>query len=231
MELHHLHVLERDANAQRHGHAVPRAGVGVGSPDVEPARPARREDDRLRPDRLEPAVEKIPGDHTLAAVVVHHELPGEELLVRRNLPLHHLLVEDVDQNMARDVCRVRRARGAGGAKGSLGDAPVLRPGEDGSPVLELVDVPGRLVAEDLDRVLVAEVVGPLNGVVGVGLGIVLGGVSERRVDPALGRSGVATDGMDLGEQRDVGARIVRFDGRAHARAARTDDEDVVLGFH
>ena len=37
--------------------------------------------------------------------------------------------------------------------------------------------------------------------------------------------------MDLGEQRDVGARIVRLDGRAHSCAAGTDDEDIVLGLH
>jgi hypothetical protein len=37
--------------------------------------------------------------------------------------------------------------------------------------------------------------------------------------------------VNLREKRHVGARIERLDGRAHARAARTDDEDVVLGFH
>jgi hypothetical protein len=42
---------------------------------------------------------------------------------------------------------------------------------------------------------------------------------------------VAPDRVDLREQRDIGARIVRFDGRAHTRAAGTDDEDVVLGLH
>ena len=62
-------------------------------------------------------------------------------------------------------------------------------------------------------------------------GSVLGGVSERRVDPALGRAGVAADGMDLRDERDVGARVVRLDGRAHARAAGPDNEHVVLGFH
>jgi hypothetical protein len=29
--------------------------------------------------------------------------------------------------------------------------------------------------------------------------------------------------VDLGEERDVGARIVRFDGGAHACAAGSDD--------
>ena len=98
-------------------------------------------------------------------------------------------------------------------------------------MLELVDVPRRLVAEHLDRVLVAEVVGALDGVEGVLLGVVLGGVPERGVDPALGRAGVAADGMDLGEERHVGAGVERLDGRAHARAAGADYKDVVLGLH
>jgi hypothetical protein len=37
--------------------------------------------------------------------------------------------------------------------------------------------------------------------------------------------------MDLREQRDIGARIVRLDGRAHSCAAGADDEDIVLGLH
>jgi hypothetical protein len=37
--------------------------------------------------------------------------------------------------------------------------------------------------------------------------------------------------MNLGDQRDVGARVMRLDSGAHACAAGTDDEDVVLGFH
>jgi hypothetical protein len=37
--------------------------------------------------------------------------------------------------------------------------------------------------------------------------------------------------MDLGDERDVGARVEGLDGRAHAGATGTDDEDVVLRFH
>ena len=189
------------------------------------------EDDRLRADRLQPAVQKIPGDHALAAVVVDHELPGEELLVGRDVALHHLLVEDVDQDVAGDVGGVGGSRLAGGAEGPLRDPPVLGAREDRAPVLELVDVAGRLVAEDLDRVLVAEVVGALDRVEGVLLGAVLGRVSERRVDPALGRAGVAADRMDLREKRDVRAEIVSLDRGAHPGAPGADDEHVVRRFH
>ena len=200
-------------------------------PGVEPARAAGGEDDRLRADRLQAAVQEIPGDHALAAVVVDDELPGEELLVGRDVALHHLLVEDVDQDVAGDVGRVGGARLAGRAERPLRDPAVLGAREDGAPVLELVDVAGRLVAEDLDRVLVAQVVGALDRVVGVLLGVVLGGVPERGVDPALGRAGVAAHRMDLREKRDVGAEIVRLDRGAHARQAGADDEHVVCGFH
>ena len=231
MELHHLHVLQRHADAQRQSHPVAGAGVRVRRPAVQAARAAGGEDDGLRADRLQAAVQEIPGDHALAAVVVHDELPGEELLVDREVALHHLLVEHVDQDVARDVGCVGGSRLARGAEGSLGDPAVLGAREDGAPVLELVDVAGRLVAEDLDRVLVAEVVGALDRVVRVLLGVVVGRVPERGVDPALGGAGVAADGVDLREKRDVGAEIVGLDRGAHAGAPGADDEHVVRCFH
>ena len=133
--------------------------------------------------------------------------------------------------MARDVGRIRGAGLAGRAEGPLRDPAVLGAREDGAPVLELVDVAGRLVAEDLDRVLVAEIVGALDRVVGVLLGIVFGGVAERGVDPAFGRAGVAPHRVDLREQRDVGAEIVCLDSSAHARQAGPYDEHVVRRVH
>src|SRR5207247_11357782 len=100
---------------------------------------------------------------------------------------------------ARDVRRVSRARLAGGAERALGDPSVVGAREDRAPVLELVDVVRRLVAEHLDRVLVAEVVSALDGVAGMLLGDVLGGIAERRVEPAFGRARVAANRVDLGE--------------------------------
>ncbi len=231
MELHHLHVLERDPDPQSLGHSVSGAGVGVGGAAVEPTRATGGEDHRLRPDRRQAAVDQVPGDHSLAAVLVLDELPDEELLVDLQVALHHLLEEDVHQHVAGDVGRVGRSRLARSAERALRDPSVLRAREDRPPVLELVDVAGSLVAEDLDRVLVAEVVRALDGVEGVLLRIVLRGVPESGVDAALGRTGMASNRMDLRDQRDVGARIVRFDGRPHSRAACPDNEHVVLRFH
>jgi hypothetical protein len=167
VELHHLHVLERHADAQRHRHPVARAGVGVGRPGVEAADAPGGEDHRLGADRLEAPVQQIPADNTLAATLLLDQVPGEELLVDLQLALHHLLVEHVDQDVTGDVGGVGRPRLAGGPERTLRDPPVLRAREDGAPVLELVDVARGLLAEDLDRVLVAEVVGAFDRVEGV----------------------------------------------------------------
>ena len=223
--------LSATPRAERHRHPVARARVGVRRPGVEPARAAGREDHRLRPDRGEAAAHEVPGDHALAAIVVDDELPREELLVGLDVALHHLLVEHVDEDVAGDVRGVRGARLACRAERALRDPAVLRSGEDRAPALELVDVVRRLLAEDLDRVLVAEVVRALDRVERVLLGVVVGRVPERRVDAALGRAGVAAHRVDLRDHRDVRAGVEGLDRRAHARAAGPDDHDVVNRVH
>ena len=176
-------------------------------------------------------MQQVPRDHALAAVAVDDETPAEVLLVDPDFALDELLVEDLDEDVARDVRGVGGARRAGGAEGPLRDPAVLRAREDGAPVLELVDVPRRLVAEDLDRILVAEVVGPFDGVERMRLGIVLGGVPERGIDAALCRAGVAAGRVELGDDRNVCTRIVSLDRGAHACAAGADHEYVVLRVH
>src|SRR5690606_9059698 len=86
-----------------------------------------------------------------------------------------------------------------------------------------------LLGHDLGGVLVDEVVTTLDGVEGVPLPVVLFHVGQRGAHAALGRAGVATGRVQLGQhsRSDTGARL---DGGAHARAAGTDDDDVVAMF-
>ena len=183
---------------------------------------------------LDAAVHQIPGDDAGAAAVLDHEPEGEELLVDDHALGHpplQLLVEHLDQDVPGDVGRVDRARRAGGAERALVEPALVVAREHAAPVLELVDVARRLGREDLDRVLVAEVVGALDGVEGVLLGAVLGLVPERRVDAALGGAGVAARRVQLRDHRDLRASIVSLDGCAHAGAPGADDEDVVGRLH
>src|SRR6185369_10257062 len=152
------------AFSQGQRHPVAGTRVRVRRADVEPPRAAGREDDRLRTEGREPAVQEVPRDRSLAAVVVDGELPDEVLLIDLDLALHHLLVEHVYEDVTGDVRGVGGPGLAGRAERARRDAAVVRSREDRAPVLELVDVVGRLVTEDLDRVLVTEVVRALDGV-------------------------------------------------------------------
>ena len=216
---------------QRHCGAVARACVRVRRRPVLPAGAPGRHDDRLPTERLQAAVQQVPADDALAAVVVDHELPGEELVVDLDVPLHDLLVEHLDQHVAGDVGGVDRPRRAGCAERTLRKLAVVAAREERAPVLELDDVAGRLAREDLDRVLVADVVRPLHGVIRVDLGRVLGGVAECRVDAPFGGAGVRARRVQLRDHRHVRPGVECFDGRAHARAAGAHYQDVVLSDH
>src|SRR5690606_15193756 len=76
-------------------------------------------------------------------------------------------------------------------------------------------------------VLVDEVVAALDRVEGVPLPRVLLDVRERRGHAALRRARVGTRGIELGDDSRLGVRA-GLNGRAHACAARTDDDHVVL---
>ena len=86
MELHELHVLERQSCAQRHGVAVASAGVGRGRREVGAAVAAGRQDHHVGAEEMERAIVKVPGEHALACpLLVHHEVEGKILDEERRL--------------------------------------------------------------------------------------------------------------------------------------------------
>ena len=231
MELHELEILQRQPGAKRHRHAVGGAGEGVGRAPEDAPGAAGRQHDSLGRDRLQPAGPKIPGQNAAGTFLGQHQPPGKELLVDLDPALEQLFIKELKQHVAGHVGRVDRPRRPGAAEGTLRQPALVGTVKEGAPALELVDVARRLVAEQLDRVLVAEVVGALDGVGGVLLRTVGAGVSERRVHSAAGRAGVAAGGMQLGDERHLGARVVGFDRGAHARAAGAYHQYVVRGLH
>ena len=205
--LHHLHVHQRRAHAVAHRDAVARADQRVGGRVVDLAVTARREDHRLGGEQLHGAVADVAGHGAGdAAVVARHEGGREPLLVAVDLlVLHQLLVEHVQDRLAGDVGHVVRARRRGAAEGAGAEAALLVAVEGHAEVLEVEDLLRRLAAHDLDRVLVAEVVGPLDRVERVRLPRVLR--VEGGVDPALGRVGVRAHRMDLRDDADGRAGV------------------------
>ena len=82
---------------------------------------------------------------------------------------------------------------------------------------------------DLDGVLVAQVVGAFNGVVGVVMPVVAR-VFERGVYAALGGVGVASDGVDFGYDGHIRAVLTRGESGPHSGQSRAYDE-YVMGVH
>ena len=94
-------------------------------------------------------------------------------------------------------------------------------------MLELVDGGRRVAAEVFDGVLVAEPVGPLDGVVHVPAPVVRAHVAERGGDAALRRDGVRARREHLGDAGGLQAGLGAAERGAQAGAAGADHDDVV----
>ena len=234
VELHELHILQRQARAQRHRVAVAGAGMGRGRGEIGAAVAAGRQDRRLGAEAVDRAVVHLQADDAAErAFRVADEIDGEifdeELAARPQ----RLAVERVQHRVAGAV---------GGGAGALRDALAVigrhaaeRPlvdlalfgaRERHAPVLELIDGVGRVAAQIFDRVLVAEPVGALHGVVHVPAPVVRPHIAERGGDAALRRDRVRAGRKDFGDAGGAQARLRAADAGAQARAARADDDDV-----
>ena len=124
----------------------------------------------------------------------------------------------------RDALAVVRGHAA---ERALVDAAVVGARERHAVVLELDDRGRRFLAHELDRVLVAQPVRALDGVVHVPAPVVLAHVAERRADAALRRHGVAARRKHLGDAGGRQSGFGKTQRGAQARAARADDQHIV----
>src|SRR5690606_7598108 len=227
----------RQALAPDDADAVTREGVGVRGGLVDLAEAARGEHDRLALEDVQLTGRQLVGDdaggllHTVD--LGHHEVERVELVEEVHAELDAVLEERLKDHVAGAVGRVAGATDRRlavvarvTAEPALVDAALGRAVEGQAHVLEVEDRVDRLLGEDLGRVLVDEVVAALDGVEGVPLPGVLFGVRERRGHAALRRTRVGTRGVELGDDRGVGARC-RLDRGAHPGTPRPHDDDVV----
>ena len=235
VELDEFHVLQRQAGAQHHAAAVAGAGMRRGAGSVGAAVAAGGEDRGLRPETMQRAVVELERDDAAAdALVVHDQVDGEELDVEFGRMAQGLAVHRVQHGMAGAV-----GGGAGAlrlalavvhghaAERALVDLAVLGARERHAPVLELVDGLGRVAHHVFDRVLVAEPVRPLDGVVHVPAPVVRMHVAQRSRNATL-----RCNRMRAGREHfcDAGGAQARFRAANHgaqAGAAGADDHDVI----
>ena len=237
VELDELHVLQAEAGAQHHGVAVARAGMGRGAGEIRPAVAAGRQHRHLAEEAVDRAVGQAPRDDAAAGAVVrvHDQVDGEEFDEELGVVLERLLVEGMEDRMARAV---RRGAGALGralaivgrhaAEGALVDLALRRAREGHAVMLQLDDRGHRLAHHVLDGVLVAQPVRALDRVVHVPAPVVLAHVAEGGADSALGRDRMAAGRKDLGEAGRAQALLRHAEGGAQAGAAAAHDDDVVF---
>ena len=235
MELHELHVLQRQAGAHRHAAAV--AGAGMGRSGREKGAPvaARGEHHELGAEAVERPVLERPGEDALARpVVAHDEVEGEILDEELRIVAQRLPVERVQDRMARAV---------GGGAGALHRRPVAELGhvpaeralvdlaglgarERHAVMLELVDGGRRVARQVLHRVVVAQPVRPLDGVVHMPLPVVGAHVLERGGDAALRRHRVRARREHLGDAGRVEPLLGHAERRPQPGPAGPHDHHV-----
>ncbi len=184
---------------------------------------------------MDGAVVKIPGDDAATgAFFIHDEIDGEILDEELRVIFQALLIKRVQDGVPGAI---------GGGAGALYrrfaivahvptewpliDLAVLGARERHAEMLELEHRRDRLTAHVFDRVLIAEPVGALDGVVHMPLPVILGHVAQRRADTALRRDGVTAGRKHLGDGRGLQTRGGKSHGRPQARAASAHDDDVI----
>ena len=169
-----------------------------------------------------------------AAAILHDQVDREELNEEFGLVSQRLTVESMQHCVAGPVGRrasaLRRRTlaelGGHAAERALVDAAILGARERHAPMLEFIHGGWRIAAKIFDRILIAEPIRPLNGVVHVPSPIVWSHVAERRRDAALRRDRVRAGRKDLGDARRPKSRLRTANGRPQSRATGADDDNV-----
>ncbi len=234
VELHHLHVLQRHADARRQRHAVAGADVRRRAGLVGPPVAAGGEHHGAGEETMQAALDHVIGDHADDAPgVVRHEVDGEELDEELRLVLQRLLVQRVQHGVTGAVSggagALRRrlvVRLVLAAERALINLAVLGARERHAGVFELDHRRDGLLAHVLDGVLVAQPVRALHGVVEVVAPVVVHHVAERGVDAALRRHGVRAGREHLGKTRHRQVLGRHAEGGAKAGAAGANDHHV-----
>jgi len=236
VELHELHVLQRQAGAGDHAVAVAGAGVRAGGREIGAAIAAGRQHHRLGRKPVNGAVIKVPGHHAGAAAILFHQQVEREILDEEfGIVLERLAVKRVQDGVTGAVGRRTGAlhRWAFAvilhvaAERPLVDAAILGARERHAVMLELIDGLRRFHGQVLHGVDIAEPVRALDRVIHVPLPAVGRHVGERGGDAALGRHGVRPGRKHFRNAGGLEALFGHAQGCAQPGAAGADHDHVI----
>ena len=234
VELPEFHVLQRQAGACRHAHAVARVDEGVGRRGEDAACAARCHDRRLCFQDHAFAgfhFQRDNTDHVAFGVTDQVECHPFDEEMRAGTDV--ALVQGVQQGVTGTVgCRASALHrlfaevGRVAAEWTLVDGAVRVAVEWHAEVFQFVHDLRCFAAHEFDGILVAQVVAALDGVEHVPEPVVFGHVAERRADTALRCHGVRAGREDFRENCDVQAGFSQLQRRAHAGTAGANDDRI-----
>ena len=234
MELHEFHVLKRQAGAQHHGIAVAGAGMRRGRGEIGTAIAAGCHDGHARAEAVDRAVIELERDHADAAsFLVHDQVDGEILDEEFRRIAQRLRIQRMQHGMTGAV-----GGGAGALRDALAeigghaaerpliDLAVIGPRERQAPMFEFVDGFRRVAHHILDRILIAEPVRALDGVVHVPAPVIRAHIAERCGDAALRRDRMRAGREHLGDAGGAQTRLRAADHRTQPGPSGPDDHHV-----
>src|SRR5262249_12111893 len=234
MKLPELHVFERDTRPRGHAQAIAGVDEGVGARREDATGPSRGENRRFRLQYHHLAGLHLErGNAQDLAFAIAHEIERHPLDEEMGVRLHVRLVERVQHRVPGAVggragtrYRARTILAHVTSEGPLIDSAVVEAIERHAEMLELVHDLFRLAAHELDRVLVADVVGALDRVVHVPVPVVFFQVAKRGGYSALGGNRMRPGREHFGEHRHLEVRAGELERSAQPGTAPADDHRV-----
>lgn len=174
MELHEFHVLHRQARTHHQAAAITGTGVCGGGAEVGTSVTAGRQHHAVGAEQMQRTFGHVQCEHATAnAFFVEDQIEREVLDHEACVVRQRLLIQGMQHGVAGTIgCGAGTLRGRaftilGGhaAERALVDLALFGPRERHAVVLEFDDGRNRLATHVLDRVLVAQPIGTLDGVV------------------------------------------------------------------
>ena len=235
MELHHLRILERDADVHAGHDAVARGTVRIRSADpIGTAIAARRDEHALGRNAEDVARAHIERDDAIELLFIltahadfEHLALGDEI----DVLLEALLKQRMHHRVPRAVHVVGRARLRGTAHLALMEVAFLVAVVRIAHVVHLTDRLARLLSEELHSILIVQPCAALDGIVGMQIRRILDIRADTRdaVHAALRHRRGRARRRKLRHDTHLQVLILRHgsQGRAHPCAAAADDQHIV----
>ena len=217
--LDHFHVHQFSASIVSQGHTIASDNQGVGARLEQPPTAAGAENDTLGPDSAQLSGAYLQRGYSGNLTFFDDERGYKPFFVTLHAGLYQLLKHDVEQGLTGEVTDEEGTGASLAPKGPSTQLALVVSIERHAHVLHIDQRLTSGAAHNFNGILVAQVVAALDCIVGMVFPII-SPVGQSGVDTTLSGAGVAPYGMNLTDDRGVGATCPSGDGGSHSSQSR-----------